>query len=97
MTLYGTFTAQNFILWFLFYEISLIPGFLLIKVWGGVNRDRAATKFFLYTFLGSIAMLLSFLGIYLVRGTFDFAALAAFSFVMPSTWRWAGVCGVGKY
>jgi NADH-quinone oxidoreductase subunit M len=75
--LYGTFTAQNFVLWFLFYEMSLIPGFLLIKIWGGENRDRAATKFFLYTFLGSVAMLLSFLGIYFARGTFDFAALAS--------------------
>ena len=56
--LYGTFTAQNFVLWFLFYEMSLIPAFLLIKIWGGENRDRAATKFFLYTFLGSVAMLL---------------------------------------
>lgn len=74
--LYGTFTAQNFVLWFLFYEMSLIPAFLLIKIWGGENRDRAATKFFVYTFLGSVAMLLSFLGIYFVRGTFDFAALA---------------------
>jgi NADH:ubiquinone oxidoreductase subunit 4 (chain M) len=68
-----TFTAQNFVLWFLFYEMSLIPGFLLIKIWGGENRDRAATKFFLYTFLGSVAMLLSFLGIYFAKGTFDFA------------------------
>jgi len=76
--LYGTFTAQNFVLWFLFYEMSLIPAFLLIKIWGGENRDRAATKFFLYTFLGSVAMLLSFLGIYFVKGTFDFAALAEF-------------------
>ncbi|PYL56105.1 MAG: NADH-quinone oxidoreductase subunit M, partial [Verrucomicrobia bacterium] len=42
--LYGTFTAQNFILWFLFYEMSLVPAFLLIKIWGGENRDRAATK-----------------------------------------------------
>src|SRR5256884_6494276 len=75
--LYGTFTAQNFVLWFLFYEMSLIPAFLLIKIWGGENRDRAATKFFLYTFLGSVAMLLSFLGIYLANGTFDFAALAS--------------------
>lgn len=75
--LYGTFTAQNFILWFLFYEMSLIPGFLLIKIWGGAKRDRAATKFFLYTFLGSVAMLLSFLYIYFVRGTFDFVALAS--------------------
>jgi NADH-quinone oxidoreductase subunit M len=74
--LYGTFTAQNFVLWFLFYEMSLIPAFLLIKIWGGENRDHAATKFFLYTFLGSVAMLLGFIGIYLARGTFDFATLA---------------------
>ena len=74
--LYGTFTAQNFILWFLFYEMSLIPSFLLIKLWGGEKRDRAATKFFVYTFLGSVAMLLAFLGIYFVRGTFDFVQLA---------------------
>jgi NADH-quinone oxidoreductase subunit M len=75
--LYGTFTGQNFVLWFLFYEMSLIPAFLLIKIWGGENRDRAATKFFVYTFLGSVAMLLSFLGIYFATGTFDFVALAA--------------------
>jgi NADH-quinone oxidoreductase subunit M len=76
--LYGTFTAQNFVLWFLFYEMTLIPAFLLIKVWGGENRDRAATKFFLYTFLGSVAMLLGFLGIYFARGSFDFATLASY-------------------
>src|SRR5437762_13591679 len=75
--LYGTFTAHNFVLWFLFYEMSLVPAFLLINIWGGENRDRAATKFFLYTFLGSVAMLLAFLGIYFAKGTFDFAALAA--------------------
>src|SRR5436189_6218794 len=74
--LYGTFTAQNFVLWFLFYEMSLIPSFLLIKIYGGEKRDRAATKFFLYTFLGSVAMLIAFLGIYFVTGTFDVAALA---------------------
>ena len=74
--LYGTFTAQNFVLWFFFYEMSLVPAFLLIRIWGGEGRDRAATKFFVYTFLGSVAMLLSFLGIYLVRGTFDFGQLA---------------------
>src|SRR5207253_4199520 len=76
--LYGTFTAQNFVLWFLFYEMSLIPAFLLIKICGGDNRDRAATKFFVYTFFGSIAMLLSFLGIYFARGAFNFAAVAVF-------------------
>jgi NADH-quinone oxidoreductase subunit M len=74
--LFGTFTAQNFVLWFLFYEASLLPAFLLIKIWGGNNRDRAATKFFVYTFLGSVAMLLAFLAIYLKTGTFDFPGFA---------------------
>src|SRR2546421_2249554 len=74
--LYGTFTAQNFILWFLFYEMSLVPGFLLIKIWGGEKTGLAGHEFFLYTFLGSVAMLLSFLGIYFAKGTFDFATLA---------------------
>ncbi|MEY2479205.1 MAG: NADH-quinone oxidoreductase subunit [Verrucomicrobiota bacterium] len=73
--LYGTFTAQNFVLWFLFYEMSLVPAFLLIKIYGGDKRDRAAVKFFIYTFLGSVAMLLGFLGIYFARSTFDFAQL----------------------
>jgi len=78
-SLYGTFTAQNFVLWFLFYEMSLLPAYLLIKIWGGENRDRAAMKFFVYTFLGSIAMLLSFLAIYVATGTFDFAQLTKIS------------------
>jgi NADH-quinone oxidoreductase subunit M len=73
--LYGVFTAQNFVLWFLFYEMTLVPAFLLIKVYGGDKRDRAAVKFFLYTFLGSVAMLLAFLGIYFARATFDFGQL----------------------
>lgn len=94
--LYGTFTAQNFILWFLFYEMSLIPGFLLIKIWGGEKRARAATKFFLYTFLGSVAMLLSFLGIYFVRGTFDFAELAALgkTGLLPGNFAWLAFAGI---
>jgi NADH-quinone oxidoreductase subunit M len=94
--LYGTFTAQNFVLWFLFYEMSLIPGFLLIKIWGGENRDRAATKFFLYTFLGSVAMLLSFLGIYLAKGTFDFAALASFgkTGLLTGNLAWLAFAGI---
>jgi NADH-quinone oxidoreductase subunit M len=94
--LYGTFTAQNFVLWFLFYEMSLVPGFLLIKIWGGENRDRAATKFFLYTFLGSVAMLLSFLGIYLAKGTFDFAALASLgkSGLLEGKLTWLAFAGI---
>ena len=94
--LYGTFTAQNFVLWFLFYEMSLIPAFLLIKIWGGANRDRAATKFFVYTFLGSVAMLLSFLGIYFARGTFDFAALAGLgkTGLLPGNLAWLAFAGI---
>jgi NADH-quinone oxidoreductase subunit M len=94
--LYGTFTAQNFVLWFLFYEMSLIPAFLLIKIWGGENRDRAATKFFVYTFLGSVAMLLSFLGIYFARGTFDFAALAALgkTGLLTGNMAWLAFAGI---
>ncbi|MEP6976136.1 MAG: NADH-quinone oxidoreductase subunit M, partial [Spartobacteria bacterium] len=94
--LYGTFSAQNFILWFLFYEMSLIPAFLLIKLWGGTGRERAATKFFLYTFLGSVAMLLSFLGIYLVRGTFDFAELAALgkTGLLSGKFAWFAFAGI---
>jgi NADH-quinone oxidoreductase subunit M len=94
--LYGTFTAQNFVLWFLFYEMSLIPAFLLIKIWGGENRDRAATKFFLYTFLGSVAMLLGFLGIYLARGSFDFATLAGLgkSGLLTGKLAWLAFAGI---
>jgi NADH-quinone oxidoreductase subunit M len=94
--LYGTFTAQNFVLWFLFYEMTLIPAFLLIKLWGGEKRDRAATKFFLYTFLGSVAMLLAFLGIYFARGTFDFAALAMLgkNGLLPGKLGWLAFAGV---
>jgi NADH-quinone oxidoreductase subunit M len=94
--LYGTFAAQNFILWFLFYEMSLIPAFLLIKIWGGEKRDRAATKFFLYTFLGSVAMLLSFLGIYLARGTFDFGELAGLGKIglLKGNLSWLAFAGI---
>src|SRR5437667_118022 len=93
----STFTAQNFVLWFLFYEMSLIPAFLLIKIWGGEKRDRAATKFFLYTFLGSVAMLLSFLGIYFARGTFDLAGLANLAKtgdLLTGNFKWLAFAGI---
>ncbi|HTD87703.1 MAG: NADH-quinone oxidoreductase subunit M [Verrucomicrobia bacterium] len=94
--LYGTFTAQNFLLWFLFYEMSLVPAFLLIKIWGGEKRDGAATKFFVYTFLGSVAMLLSFLAIYFVRGTFDLAALATLgkTGILTGNMAWLAFAGI---
>ena len=94
--LYGTFTAQNFVLWFLFYEMTLIPAFLLIKLWGGENRDAAATKFFVYTFLGSVGMLLAFLGIYLAAGTFDFVRLAGLGKggLLPGNLAWLAFAGI---
>jgi NADH-quinone oxidoreductase subunit M len=77
--LIGTFTAQNFFHWFFFWELALIPAFFLIKLWGGPGREPAATQFFIYTMVGSIGLLLGFLGLYLVTGTFNFADLAKLS------------------
>ena len=74
--LFGTFTAQNFVHWFLFWELSLIPAFFLIKIWGGPVRTQAAYQFFVYTLAGSVALLLAFLAIYAATGLFDFGALA---------------------
>lgn len=73
--LVGTYTALNFLHWFLYWELSLIPAFFLIRLWGGSERARAATQFFVYTMVGSIALLLSFLALYLASGTFDFTQL----------------------
>jgi NADH-quinone oxidoreductase subunit M len=74
--LFGTFTALNFFHWFLFWELSLIPAFFLIRLWGGSQRAAAATQFFLYTMVGSVALLLAFLAIFLCTGKFDFMDLA---------------------
>jgi NADH-quinone oxidoreductase subunit M len=74
--LFGTFTALNFVHWFIFWELSLIPAFFLIKMWGGPGRTKAAYQFFVYTLAGSVAMLLAFLAIYAATGSFDFAQLS---------------------
>lgn len=74
--LYGAFTALNFFHWFIFWELSLIPAYFLIKLWGGAGRSRAAAQFFIYTLVGSVTMLLSFLAIFLASGTLDFRELA---------------------
>jgi NADH-quinone oxidoreductase subunit M len=73
--LFGTYTALNFLHWFLFWELSLIPAFFMIRLWGAAGRARAATTFFVYTMAGSITLLLSFLALYLASGTFDFLEL----------------------
>ncbi|HEX4064846.1 MAG TPA: NADH-quinone oxidoreductase subunit M [Acidobacteriaceae bacterium] len=74
--LFGTFTALNFVHWFIYWELSLIPAFFLVRLWGGPNRARASMLFFLYTMVGSIALLLAFLAIFLATGQFDFVQLA---------------------
>jgi len=74
--LFGTFTALNFFHWFIFWELSLIPAFFLVRLWGGPQRAHAATQFFIYTMVGSVAMLLAFLAIFLATGKMDFIELA---------------------
>lgn len=74
--LLGTFTALNFFHWFLFWELSLVPAFFLVRLWGGADRGPAATQFFVYTMVGSVAMLLSFLALFLATGKFNFPELA---------------------
>ncbi|HUV71281.1 MAG TPA: NADH-quinone oxidoreductase subunit M [Terracidiphilus sp.] len=73
--LFGSFTALNFFHWFLFWELSLIPAFFLIKLWGGARRGPAATQFFIYTMAGSVALLISFLAVFLSTGSMDFGQL----------------------
>jgi NADH-quinone oxidoreductase subunit M len=74
--LFGTFTALNFFHWFLFWELSLIPAFFLIKLWGGAKRGPAATQFFVYTMAGSVGLLLAFLAVFLSTGSMDFTHLS---------------------
>jgi len=73
--LFGSFTALNFFHWFLFWELSLIPAFFLIKLWGGPRRGPAATQFFVYTMAGSAALLVAFLAVFVSTGSMDFPHL----------------------
>ncbi len=76
----GTFIAQDLILFFVFFELVLLPMFFMIGVWGGPNRQYAAIKFFLFTLFGSALMLVSFLAIFFLSKTqtFDIPKLAQF-------------------
>ena len=65
----GVFCALDLVLFYLFFEAGLIPMFLIIGIWGGKNRIYAAFKFFLYTFLGSVLMLVAMVAMYLDAGT----------------------------
>jgi NADH-quinone oxidoreductase subunit M len=69
----GTFCAQDLILFFVFFEIVLLPMYFMIGVWGGEQRQYAAIKFFLYTLFGSALMLVSFLALFFLTGGHSFA------------------------
>ena len=68
----GAFLAQNLLLFFIFYELELIPLWLLIAIWGGANRAYASTKFLVITAVSGILILAAFLGIALITGSADF-------------------------
>ena len=74
----GTFVAQDLVLFFVFFEVVLLPMFFMIAVWGGEDRRYASLKFFLYTLFGSALMLVSFLALFFLTGadTFSFAGLS---------------------
>ncbi|HEX2055593.1 MAG TPA: NADH-quinone oxidoreductase subunit M, partial [Nitrospiraceae bacterium] len=77
----GVFAALDFVLFYVFWEVMLIPMYLLIGVWGGPNRLYAAIKFFLYTLAGSLLLLVAILALYFQGGhTFDIQALSRMSY-----------------
>ncbi|HZS64755.1 MAG TPA: NADH-quinone oxidoreductase subunit M [Xanthobacteraceae bacterium] len=84
----GTFCALDLVLFYLFFEGGLIPMFLIIGVWGGPRRVYASFKFFLYTLLGSVLMLLAIMAMYWAAGTTDIPSLMHFGF-SPTLQKWA--------
>lgn len=73
----GVFLTLDFFPWFVFWELSLVPAFFLIKLWGGAGASRAAYQFVIYTIGGSAFMLAAFAAFYVAAGTLDFTQLAA--------------------
>ncbi len=85
----GTFCALDLFVFYIFFESVLIPMFLIIGVWGGPRRVYSAFKFFLYTLLGSVLMLLAILAIYRAVGNADIPAAMAHQFPKSmQTWLW---------
>ena len=76
----GVFMALDLVLFYLFFEAGLIPMFLIIGIWGGKDRIYAAFKFFLYTFLGSVLMLVAMVGMFADAGTTDIPTLLTHEF-----------------
>jgi NADH-quinone oxidoreductase subunit M len=84
----GVFCALDLVLFYVFFEGQLIPMFLIIGVWGGKRRVYASFKFFLYTLLGSVLMLLAILAMYLQSGTTDIPTLLAHPTFSPTMQKW---------
>ena len=85
----GVFCALDLILFYLFFEAVLIPMFLIIGIWGGKRRVYASFKFFLYTLLGSVLMLLAMMAMYWQGGTTDIPTLMTTKFpIQLQTWMW---------
>jgi NADH-quinone oxidoreductase subunit M len=85
----GLFCALDFVVFYMFFEGVLIPMFLIIGVWGGPRRVYAAFKFFLYTFLGSVLMLLAILAVYFQTGSTDIPTALAHHFARGlQIWMW---------
>jgi NADH-quinone oxidoreductase subunit M len=89
----GTFAALDLVTFYIFFEGTLIPMFLIIGVWGGARRVYSAFKFFLYTLLGSVLMLLAMFALYYTQGTTDIAALLQKATTSPiakeiQIWLW---------
>ncbi len=85
----GVFAAQNLLLFYIFFEGGLIPMYLIIGIWGGADRIKASYKFFLYTLLGSILMLIAMLYMINAAGTASIPALMNYDFpVDVQKWLW---------
>src|SRR6516165_4008894 len=85
----GLFCALDFIVFYVFFEGVLVPMFLIIGIWGGENRIYSAFKFFLYTFLGSVLMLLAVLAVYFQTGTTDIVVALTHAFPAGlQKWLW---------
>ncbi len=85
----GMFCAMDMVVFYIFFEAVLIPMFLIIGVWGGPRRVYASFKFFLYTLLGSVLMLLAIMAMYIDAGTTDILSLTAHRFpVSLQIWLW---------
>jgi len=74
----GVFMSLDYFLFYVFWEVMLLPMYFLIGIWGGPQREYAAIKFFLYTFAGSVLMLLAVVAMYLQAGTFSIPEMMAF-------------------